>query len=114
MAKKVTEASEVERLLRLYDGLPPKRAKLAEGLIVQAARLRVRLDELNQDIQENGLTEQFQQSERVEPYTRERPQAALFVKLDKNYQSIMKQLADLLPPETSGGDDLADFLKDNE
>ena len=62
------------------------------------------------DIAEHGLTEQFQQSDKVEPYTRERPEAALFVKLDKNYQAIIKQLTDMLPPETVKGGALADLL----
>lgn len=110
MAKKVTEASETKRLLTIYSGLPPKQFALAQGLIVQAARIRVKLDLLNKDIEENGLTELFQQSERVEPYSRERPEAALFVKLDKNYQAIIRQLQDMVPvEEPAEGDDLTAF-----
>jgi hypothetical protein len=93
------ERKEVNRLRKIYRGLPPKRLAIAQGLIAQAARLRVRLDALNDDITVNGLTEWFQQSEKCEPYKRERPEAAMFVKLDKNYQTIMRQLADLVPPD---------------
>jgi len=95
----VTEKSEVTRLKRLFKEISPKHQKLVEGLIVQAARLRVRLDALNADIEEHGMTELFQQSEKCEPYERERPAASMFVKLDKNYQAIMRQLTDLLPVE---------------
>ncbi len=94
---KITEKKEIERLTAQYTGLTPRRMALAQGLIAQAARLRVRLDELNADIQKNGLTELFQQSDKVDPYVRERPEAALFVKIDKNYQAIMRQLTDMLP-----------------
>lgn len=95
--KEITEKSETARLKRLYRDLPKNRKEVAQGLIVQAARLRVRLNYLNEDIEANGLTEMFSQSEKTEPYERERPAAALFIKLDKNYQAIIKQLTDMLP-----------------
>ena len=34
---------------------------------------------------------------------RTRPAADLFVKLDKNYQAIIRQLNELTPPEKNGG-----------
>ena len=52
MAKRKTSAPvdpeqvEIERLTAIYQGLPPKQFALAQGLIIQAARLRVRLDKL--------------------------------------------------------------------
>lgn len=97
--RKISEQSERKRLLALYAGLPPKKLAIADGLIAQAARLRVRLDQLWADIQENGETEQFTQSEKTEPYERERPAARLFTSTDKNYQSIIKQLNDMLPAD---------------
>lgn len=103
--EKVTEKGEISRLSAVYSNLQPKQKQLAEGLIVQAARLRVRLDILNADITINGLTELFTQSEKVEAYSRERPEAALFIKLDKNYQAIIRQLNDMLPPEEDADDD---------
>ena len=111
MAKKITENTEIKRLTEIYRGLPPKLFGLAQGLIVQAARIRVKLDVLNADIQEHGMTELFQQSDKVEPYTRERPEAALFVKLDKNYQAIIRQLQDMVPAEEPQSDALDDFLR---
>lgn len=98
MAKKITEKSEVARLSKIYKDLPPNQYQVAQGLIVQAARLRVRLDQLWQDIQEHGETELFTQSEKTDPYERERPAARLFTATDKNYQSIIKQLNELTPP----------------
>lgn len=101
-AKKDPVKAEIARLKRIYKDLPKNQYEVAMGLIVQAARLRARLDELWEDIQENGETELFSQSEKAEPYERERPAARLFTSTDKNYQSIMKQLADLTPPSKSG------------
>ena len=98
---KLTEDGEIRRLTKIYKGLPPNKFAVAQGLIVQAARLRVRLDALWEDLQQNGETELFTQSERTEPYERERPAARLFTATDKNYQAIIKQLNELTPDSSS-------------
>lgn len=102
MSKVRTVESEVQRLTELYKELPPKKFALAEGLIDQAARLRVRLDTLWAEIEANGDIEFFTQSkEKSDPYERERPCAKLFTATDKNYQAIIKQLDGMLPPEST-------------
>lgn len=110
-AKIVTEKSEIERLTKIYKNLPPNKFAVAQGLIVQAARLRVRLNQLWEDIQENGETERFTQSEKTEPYERERPVARLFTSTDKNYQAIIKQLNELTPPSSNEGK-LKELMRD--
>ena len=92
---------EIERLNNIYKDLPPNQYAVAQGLIVQAARLRIRLDTLWEDIRKNGETEKFTQSEKTDPYERERPTARLFTATDKNYQAIIKQLNELTPPSTN-------------
>lgn len=99
MAKKVTEKSETKRLEEIFQVLPPKKYQVAQGLIVQAARHRVRLDYLWRDIQENGETEEFRQSDKTEPYQRKRPVAEIYTATDTNYQKIMAKLLDLVPEE---------------
>lgn len=111
MAKQETSAAmdpereEIERLTEIYRELPPKQFALAQGLIIQAARLRVRLDKLWAELQEKGETEWFTQSEKTDPYERERPASRTFTATDKSYQSIIKQLNDMIPAdrETAGG-----------
>ena len=112
MAKVITEHSETVRLNRIYRNLPANQKALAQGLIVQAARLRVRLNELNADIQENGLTEMFQQSDKVDPYLRMRPVADLFIRMDKNYQAIIRQLNDLVPADTGSESKLEALMRE--
>ncbi len=97
----ITERSEIKRLTEIYKDLPPNEFAVAQGLIEQAARLRVRLDRLWKDLQKNGETELFSQSEKTQPYERERPSARLFTATDKNYQSIIKQLNELTPPSVA-------------
>ena len=111
MARKITEKSEIERLSRIYENLPENQFAVAQGLIVQAARLRVRLDKLWKDLSKNGETDLFSQSEKTEPYERERPAARLFTATDKNYQAIIKQLNELTPPSKAGSK-LAGMFKD--
>jgi len=105
------ERDEYNRLYSIYSGLPKNRLAVAEGLIRQAARLRARLDMLWEDLQENGETELFTQSDKTDPYERERPASRTFTATDKSYQSIIKQLNDICP-ETQEGDSLTEFLKD--
>ena len=103
--EKNAEQKEIDRLTEIYKELPPKQFALAQGLIIQAARLRVRLDKLWVELQEKGETEWFTQSEKTEPYERERPASRTFTATDKSYQSIIKQLNDMIPAdtETAGG-----------
>ena len=102
--KKEIDPGQVEiiRLTEIYKELPPNQLVVVQGLIVQAARMRVRLDYLWEDIQKNGETELFVQSVKTEPYERERPAARLFTATDKNYQAIIKQLNELTPPSKTG------------
>ena len=103
--KEDPEQVEIDRLTEIYRELPPKQFALAQGLIIQAARLRVRLDKLWAELQEKGETEWFTQSDKTDPYERERPASRTFTATDKSYQSIIKQLNDMLPAdkETAGG-----------
>ena len=104
----VTEKSEIKRLKAVYKNLPPNQMQVVEGLIVEAARLRVRLDYLWADILEHGETEPFSQSEKTEPYERERPQSRTYTATNKSYQAIIRQLSDLCPA-SEPDDELGEF-----
>lgn len=91
--------SENNRLNKLFKELPEKKKKLAIGLIERAAFMRVELEDLEADLKENGWTEPFQQSEKVEPYDRARPQGQTYNTMNTSYQKIMRQLHDMLPQE---------------
>ncbi|MFK4316004.1 MULTISPECIES: hypothetical protein [unclassified Bacillus (in: firmicutes)] len=92
---------EKNRLRGLFKDIPNSKLKVVEGLIVQAARLRILLNEMWVDISENGDYEMFSQSDKTEPYERERPVARLYNNRDQSYQRIIKQLTDLLPEESN-------------
>ncbi|HUM43877.1 MAG TPA: hypothetical protein PKI14_13100 [Fervidobacterium sp.] len=97
---------EERRLKRIYKNIDKDNKAIIEGLIQRAAYMRVTLEEWEKDIMENGCTEMFTQSQNTPPYERERPVARLYNTMNKNYQSIIKQLSDLVPkPEPKQEDD---------
>jgi len=93
-------AAEENRIKLLFKMIPEPQRKLSDGLITQAARLRILLDDNWKDILENGEYEKFSQSENQIPYDRKRPIVENYDNRDRTYQSIMKQLTELLPQET--------------
>ncbi|MBA1354607.1 MULTISPECIES: hypothetical protein [Staphylococcus] len=106
-------AIEEKRLLEIYKDLPNEKLKVAQGLIKQAARNRVMLNYMWEDIQENGEYDLFQQSQNVPAYERERPIARLYNTRDQSYQRAIKQLTDLLPKEntqTESNESSTDYL----
>lgn len=88
---------EKQRLDNLFDDIPRDKLNLVEGLIIQAARLRILLDDNWKDIIENGEYEKFKQSENQLAYDRKRPIVESYDNRDKTYQAIIKQLTELLP-----------------
>lgn len=70
--------------------------------------MRISLDEMEQDINENGFTEKFSQGNQA-PYLRQRPISDIYSKMNASYQKIIKQLTDLLPKEEPRKDDEDEF-----
>lgn len=108
---------EKARLNKIYKDLEGRKKLIAEGLINEAAHMRIQLEIYRNDIDENGYIEYFTQSKETAPYERERPVARLYATLNKNYQSIIKQLMDLLPkeqPKDDEDDGFDSFVSDRE
>jgi hypothetical protein len=103
---------EQRRLKRIYKNIDKDNKAIIEGLIQRAAYMRVTLEDWEKDIMENDYYEMFTQSEKIDPYERERPVARLYNTMNKNYQSIIKQLSNLVPkPEAKREDDgFDDFI----
>jgi hypothetical protein len=99
--KELTKAERIKkeelRLRKSYRNLTDEAMKVADGLIRRAAYMRVTLEDYEADLDEGGYVEMFSQSPNTEPYERERPVARLYTTMNKNYQSMIKQLTDLLP-----------------
>lgn len=90
---------EEKRLRKIYANIPKDMMNLFDGLITRAAYMRITLEDYEKDLDDRGYIEMFTQSEKTDPYERERPVARLYNTMNKNYQSIIKQLSDLLQRE---------------
>ena len=90
---------EENRLKKIYKDIDDKKKSTVEGLIQRLAYLRITLEDLEKDLDENGLVEMFTQSEKTAPYERKRPAAEIYNNLMTQYQKGIKQLTDLLPKE---------------
>lgn len=108
--------AEVRKLNAVYKNLDKAKKAIADGLIKRAAFLRVSLEDMEEDIKENGLTESFKQSEKLEPYERERPVSKIYSTMNKNYQTISKQLSDLAKeiPKESPSDGFDEFVNEED
>ena len=106
---------EDKRLRLIYKNLPKDKMRIVDGLICEAAYMRITLQDYREDLDEGGYVESFSQSEKVEPYERERPVARLYNTMNKNYQSITKMLSDMLPKiEVMQDDDFGSFINERE
>lgn len=95
-AERITK--EERRLKRNYKEIQKDKSAVVEGLIRRAAFMRATLEDMELDLDSGGFVEMFAQGDQ-EPYERERPVARQYQQMNKNYQSIIKQLSDLLPKE---------------
>ena len=106
-------STEEARLRKNYKEIKRDKAAIVDGLIRRAAYMRISLEDMENDLDDKGFYELFSQSESQEPYERERPVARQYQSMNKNYQSIIKQLSDLLPkelPKSEGDDGFESFV----
>lgn len=108
---------EKVRLNRIYKNVAKENKSIIEGLIQRAAYMRITLEEMEKDLSDGGYVEMFSQSEKADPYERERPVARLYNTMNKNYQSIIKQLSDLVPKQEAKpakDDGFDEFINDRD
>lgn len=109
---------EQRRLSSIFKTRSEKEQAAIEALIKRAAYMRVTLEDMEADLDENGFVEMFTQSDKLEPYERERPIARLYNTMNKNFQGIMKQLTEFVekepPRETGNCDDFDEFINSRE
>lgn len=104
--------AEIDRLMSIYEDLSEIELSSIDGLIRRAAYMRVTLEDYEKDLDDNGYIEMFTQSEKTPPYERERPVARLYNSMNRNYQTIMRQLVDALPKNnTEVNEELMEFLR---
>ena len=87
---------ETNRLNKIFTAKSEEEKSYLEGLIKRAAFMKIQLEDMEKDLVTNGWTEMFTQSVYSKPYERERPAARMYNSVNKNYQTLMRQLADFV------------------
>lgn len=102
--------TEYNRLKRLLKELSKERLQAADGMLKRIAFMAVTLEDLEEDINDNGEIESFTQGEST--YDRQRPAVTVYNTTIKNYTTACKQIAELLPQGAPKKSDAADpFLR---
>ncbi|GAA5417972.1 hypothetical protein Pryu01_03050 [Paraliobacillus ryukyuensis] len=88
---------EIERLKRILEDLSQDKQDIAEGLINEAAFMRVTLEDLKKDINENGAIDEMPQGDYS--IMRESPSVKTYNTMIQRYNTTCKELFNLLPKE---------------
>lgn len=84
---------EYARIKALFDGAEQKQLDLVDGLIWEAARLRIELDGLNKIVQESGLIKVNPDNLNMQ---KELPVSRMIVKVRANYLNYIAKLNNIL------------------
>lgn len=106
---------ELRKLKTIVKCLPEDKLKMTEGLVADAAFMAQQLEQLRDAIEANGWSEEYRNGENQ--YGRKpRVEADMYIKIQKSYAAVVKQLTDLLPESeiTVPGQEIMEFLKDSK
>ena len=89
--------AEKNRIAKIYKNINMDKdiTKVLDGLISDAAFMRVSLEEVKLKLIKEGMMEKFVNGS--QEFMREKPEAKLFLNFMKQYANTMKQLIDLMP-----------------
>lgn len=98
---------EYERLKLLFNGVDEVQLELLDGALVEAARLKVELDDLRIIVKQTGL---IQVSKKDANKQRELPVGKILTKTRANYLNYLSKLSNMLGKNVDEDeDDLSDF-----
>jgi hypothetical protein len=89
---------EINRLKKVFKDLDKNMLSTVISLIQNAAFMSVTLEELQDTINEKGCVSEYQNGEN-QFGTKKSPEVEIHIAMTKNHAAIIKQLADLVPPE---------------
>lgn len=84
---------EYERIKSLFEGVDENQLKLVDGVILEAARSKVELDQLHEIIKKTGLMKVHPDHPMMQ---KELPVSKMIVKVRANYLSYISKLSQLL------------------
>ena len=87
---------EKKRLKEIFAELEENKRNLVTPLIEKAAFMSIELDDLQETIEQDGWTSEYQNGE-TQYGTKKSPEAETYIALSKNYAAVIKQLTELVP-----------------
>ena len=110
--KRFSAKKEKKKLKAIISQLPEDLVKISEGLVEDASFMAEQLEKLRDYIDENGWSEQYQNG--ANQFGKKiSVEADSYIKLQKSYSAIIKQLTDLLPKGSevpAAASEIMDFL----
>jgi hypothetical protein len=94
---------EVERLNNILKDLPQDKINIADGLVNEAAFMRVTLEDLKEDINKNGAVDEMPQGSYS--IMRESPSVKIYNTMVQRYAGTCKEIFNLLPKEVAVEED---------
>ena len=91
---------EIERLTKILEELEidSQKKEAAKSLIENAAFMAITLQDLQDEINREGVVSRYQNGEN-QWGTKQSPEASTYISLVNRHNAVMKQLIDLLPKE---------------
>lgn len=99
---KFDSKKELKKLNKIIRDIPEDKKELVEGLIADASFMAEQLEHLREYIMKNGWSEEYQNGANQKG-KKQSVEADAYIKLQKSYQSIIKQLSEFLPDSKSDG-----------
>ncbi len=96
MGKNKRIETEKTRLEQIFAGIDAKRRDTVQSLIDNAAFIAVTLEDLQDEINTNGVISEYQNGAN-QWGTKKSPEVEVYNTMIKNYTTIIKQLTELLP-----------------
>ncbi len=105
-------SKELRKLKRIFKNIPKDKTSVVEGLMKNAAFMAITLEDLQDDINERGISESYENTA-GKIATKKTPEADIYNSMIKNYLAVIKQLVDLLPKDetTKAEDELVNFIQ---
>lgn len=102
---------EKKKLDKIIKDIPADKKQLVEGLVADASFMAEQLEILRDYIAVNGWSEEYQNGANQRG-KKTCVEADMYVKVQKSYSAVIKQLTDFLPKDTSenNNDELLEFL----
>lgn len=111
MEKKQLIKREINKLKKLYKEIPENKLKLVNGLIENAAFMKVTLDELQTIVNEEGTVVEVKNGNGF-IVSQENPAQKSYNTMINRYTATIKQLAEFLPEQPKGMSKLDEFLSE--